>query len=68
LFDLILCIPAIVFGALGIKSSRKNMAIVGIVLGAIGVILAIIFFQVGLDVLNDPTKYGLPANTFDAYR
>ena len=46
--SMIIGILAIVFGALGIKSSKKNMSIVAIVTGSIGIVLSIIMIFVEL--------------------
>lgn len=44
--SMIIGILAIVFGALGIKSSKKNMSIVAIVTGVIGIFLSVIMIFV----------------------
>ena len=60
--DAIVSIIAIVFSVLGLKSSKNKMAIAGVILGAVGLLLAIVFLFVALDILNDPTKYGLSSS------
>jgi hypothetical protein len=60
-------ILGLIFGALGLKSSKRGMAIAGIVLGAIAVIGGAVITWVGLDIINDPTKYGLPSDYVDQF-
>jgi len=64
--DIIIAIVAIVLSAVGIKSTRKKMAITGIILGVVGIIAAAIMWVVLLDIINDPTKYGLSSDYFSA--
>lgn len=52
---LIVAICAVVFGIIGIKSSKKAMAIVGLCLGAVGLICAILMVVSTLSLLSDPT-------------
>ena len=65
--DGIIAVLAIVLSALGIQSSRKKMAIVGVILGVIGIIAAVVFFFILIDMMADPVKYGLPSNFFQSY-
>jgi hypothetical protein len=58
---------AIVFGCLGIKSSKRGMAIAGFICGVAGVLLLVFVFVIGLAALSDPTQFGLPADAFDDY-
>jgi Na+/H+ antiporter NhaD/arsenite permease-like protein len=58
---------AVIFGILGIKSSKKGMAIAGIICGAIAILLGIFITVFALDALQDPTKYGLPADYFESF-
>jgi hypothetical protein len=63
--DMFVAVLAIVFGALGIQSSRKKMAIVGLILGIVGIIFAVIWMFLLLNMMDDPTRYGLPRNFFN---
>ena len=63
--DTPLGILAVVFGCLGLKSSKKGLAIAGIILGAVGIIASIAFTFVVVDMIADPTKYGYPSDYFD---
>jgi len=65
--DAAVAILAIIFSALGIKSSRKRMAIIGLVLGIVGLIVAVVFAFILLDAISDPTKYGLAPDFFKQY-
>jgi hypothetical protein len=56
---------AIIFSALGLKSSKKGVAIAGLIVGVIGLILAIVMTFVGLDIYNNPERYGLPADYYE---
>ncbi|MDR2105919.1 MAG: DUF2510 domain-containing protein [Coriobacteriales bacterium] len=61
---------AVVLGILSVKSSKKGMAIAGIICGAVAVVLGIlgIFLTIlGYDVMQNPTKYGLPPDIFENY-
>ncbi|MCL1846454.1 MAG: DUF2510 domain-containing protein [Coriobacteriia bacterium] len=62
--DLPLAILAIIFSILGLKSSRKGMAIAGIILGALGLIAAGVILATAI---YDPTIYGLPANYWSSF-
>jgi len=46
-------ILALIFGAIGIKSSKQGMAITGLVLGSIGVLLAILNAVLGFALLSE---------------
>ena len=65
--DAIIGIVGVVLSAIGIKSSRKKMAITGLVLSIIGIVVSIIFLFLLFDMMSDPTKYGLPSNYFDTF-
>jgi hypothetical protein len=56
---------AVIFGILGLKSSRKGMAIAGIICGVVGIVFGAVMLTVALDVLQDPTRYGLPSDYFE---
>ena len=58
-------ILAIIFGCLGLRSSKKGLAIAGIILGAVGIIASIVFTFVIIDMMADPTKYGLAHDYFE---
>jgi hypothetical protein len=58
-------ILAIIFGALGTKSSKKGMAIAGIICGAVAIILGIFMLIFLVSIIEDPTSFGLPADTFE---
>jgi hypothetical protein len=62
---------AVIFGALGIKSSRRGMAIAGLIIGALGIIagIALTIFALSYlqELMQDPTRYGLPADVFENY-
>lgn len=45
---ILLTIGAIVFGILGMKSTKRTLAIVGLVLGGLGLLMQIIGFIIGL--------------------
>ena len=65
--DAALALLAIIFSAIGIKSSRKKLAIVGLILGIVGLIVSVVYGLVVIDMIADPTKYGLPANFFEQF-
>ncbi len=50
----VMSIAAIVFGILGLKSSKKSMAIVGIVLGGVALVLTIVVIIFSLQMANTP--------------
>ncbi|MDR1082758.1 MAG: DUF2510 domain-containing protein [Coriobacteriales bacterium] len=66
---------AIIFGIRGLKSSRRGMAIAGIVCGVVAVLLMlfslVVYLVIYPDILQNPTEYGLPADfsesTFEAF-
>ncbi|MDR2586632.1 MAG: DUF2510 domain-containing protein [Coriobacteriales bacterium] len=62
---------AIIFGCLGLKSSKRGMAIAGIICGVVGVLLLafILIVVVALypDMLANPEEYGLPSDYFEDY-
>jgi hypothetical protein len=60
-------ILGVIFGILGIKSSKKGMAIAGIICGAIAIVAGIAMTFLSFAILADPTNYGLPADIFDSY-
>jgi hypothetical protein len=60
-------ILAIIFGILGVKSSKKGMAIAGIICGALAIILGILMLVFALDMIKNPTEYGLPRDYFDSF-
>jgi hypothetical protein len=43
------------------------MAIIGIICGILAILAGIAMTMVGLDIINDPTKYGLPADYLDQF-
>jgi hypothetical protein len=61
---------AVIFGILSLKSSRKGMAIAGIICGAIAIVLGIIFIYIMVsiypDVLAHPERYGLTRDYIDS--
>ncbi|MDR0350113.1 MAG: DUF2510 domain-containing protein [Coriobacteriales bacterium] len=61
---------ALVFGILSVKSSRKGMAIAGIICGVIAIILGISFIIMMVvvypDILANPERYGLTQEYIDA--
>jgi hypothetical protein len=62
---------AIIFGALGIKSSKRGMAVAGIICGVVGLLLfafmLIVVIMLYPDILANPEEYGLPADYFEDY-
>lgn len=42
-FDFILAIPAIVFGAIGLKSTKRGLSIAGFVCGIVGTVISMFF-------------------------
>ena len=50
-------ILAVIFGAIGIKSSKQGMAITGLVLGSIGVLLGILNAVLGFALLSEAWYY-----------
>ncbi|MDR1015015.1 MAG: DUF2510 domain-containing protein [Coriobacteriales bacterium] len=68
-------ILAVIFGILGMKSSRRGMAIAGLIMGIVGIIggiaMTVLVFVTMPDVLQDimrnPTEYGLPSDAFSGY-
>jgi hypothetical protein len=63
-------ILAVVFGILSLKSSRKGMAIAGIICGTIGTLLgvlmiALMFFWVP-EIVANPERYGLTKDYIDS--
>jgi hypothetical protein len=61
---------AIIFGILSLKSSRKGMAIAGIICGGVAVLLGIFFIIYLLavipEILAHPEQYGLDSDYFDS--
>ncbi|MEG0912079.1 MAG: zinc-ribbon domain-containing protein [Oscillospiraceae bacterium] len=51
---IILAICAIVFGILGLKSSKKSMSIVGLCFGVVGAVISIIMLISVISVMQDP--------------
>jgi hypothetical protein len=66
-FAIVPGILGVIFGILGIKSSKRGMAIAGIVIGALAIIAGVAMTMLSLDIINDPTKYGLPADYLDQF-
>jgi uncharacterized membrane protein len=60
---------AIIFGCLGLKSSKRGMAIAGIICGAVSVLLLVFLIMIIAvlypDMLANPEDYGLPSNFED---
>ena len=50
-------ILAVIFGAIGLKSSKQGMAIAGLVFGCIGILLAIMNTVLGFAILTDAWYY-----------
>lgn len=57
----------VIFGILGIKSSKKGMAIAGIICGLVAIVAGITVTFINIAILNDPAQFGLPADFFDRY-
>lgn len=51
---IVVSVCAVVFGIVGIKSSKKAMAIVGLCLGAVGLVCAVIMIATSVSLLRDP--------------
>lgn len=46
------CILAIVFGLVSLKSTRRGMAMAGLIMGTIGLILSVLLFILGVTKFN----------------
>ena len=57
----------VIFGILGLKSSAKGMAIAGIICGAVAIVIGVSYIFYGMDVVANPTNYGLPADFWQQY-
>jgi hypothetical protein len=63
-------ILALIFGILSLKSSRKGMAIAGIICGGVTIVLGIFFiiylFAVVPEILANPEQYGIDSDYLDS--
>jgi hypothetical protein len=64
-------VPAIIFGILGIKSSKRGFAVAGVICGVAGLLLTIfmiaLFAMSWSDIVANPTDYGLSEDYFEIY-
>jgi preprotein translocase subunit SecY len=67
----LLSVPAIIFGILGINSSKRGVAVAGIICGVAGLLVTIFmivwFAMSWSDIVANPADYGLSEDYFENY-